>query len=127
MSIGTNIKATRLQAGLTQVQLAKAAGIPQGTIASYENDAQTPSAVKLAALAKALNVPMESLVELEKAPRKAVPDAVADNRVHGNSTAAQIQKLVTQLDREAQKVLLKQAKMMMPHHSDTPRRPRKAA
>jgi transcriptional regulator with XRE-family HTH domain len=124
VSIGTNIKATRLQAGLTQVQLARVAGIPQGTIASYENDAQTPSAVKLAALAKALNVPMEALVGLEEAKR--APLEASDNRVHGNSTAAQIQKLVGQLDREAQKVILKQAKMMLPHHTEAPKRSKAA-
>jgi len=134
VSIGKHLKATRLKAGLTQVQLSKASGVSQASIALYENDVQTPIARNLAALARALNVPMDALVEAAN-PAPEPDDDNDDNRLHGNSTAAQIQKLVLQLDREAQALVLKQVKLMLTasgekrtsDHTDTPKRRRNAA
>lgn len=125
VSIGKQLKAARLKAGMTQTQLSKAAGVSQAAIAFYENDVKSPVANKLAAMAKALGVPMEALVETNKAPTE--PGSEGDNRLHGNSTAAQIQRLVLQLDREAQKILLMQAKRMLPTDPDHKKRSTKAA
>ncbi len=111
MSIGTNLKALRLQAGLTQVQLSKASGVSQGAITGYEHDLQRPTADKLAALAKALNVPMEAIVTLEPQSQPVTEDP-HDNRLHGNSCTAQLLKVMPQLDQEDQRALLKQAKLM---------------
>src|ERR1035437_3464648 len=113
VNIGTNLKALRLQAGLTQVQLSKASGVSQGTITGYEHDLQRPSAEKLAALAKALSVPMEALVPLDSVPSVQAASEIADNRLHGNSCTAQLVKLAPQLDIEDQRALLKQAKLML--------------
>lgn len=128
MSIGTNLKALRLQAGLTQVQLSKASGVSQGAITGYEHDLQRPTADKLAALAKALNVPMEAIVSLD-APAQPMPDDTPDNRLHGNSCTAQLVKVVPQLDPEDQRALLKQAKLMLlaKESQAKTKRPRKVA
>lgn len=109
MVIGVNIKAARLKAGLTQAQLAKTSGVSQPSIALYENDQQMPVAKSLAAIAKALNVPMDSLVDTDL-PSNASEE---DNRNHGNSTTAQISKLVVTLNRDAQALVLKQVKMLL--------------
>jgi len=111
VSIGTKLKAYRLQAGLTQVQLAQAAGILQSALARYEQDQDVPSAPRLVAIAKVLGTTVEDIVD-----ESSLPSAAIDSKplVHGNSTAAQIQKLVQELDRETQKLVLKQVKLMLP-------------
>jgi transcriptional regulator with XRE-family HTH domain len=126
VSIGTKLKALRLQAGLTQVQLAQAAGIKQNTLTFYENDKKVPSAPRLAAIANALHTTVEEL--LDKAPAK----PVQDRRIHGNSAVALIQKIAMALGEDAQMELLHQARLIQKAHKLTtyepgPKRPRKAA
>ena len=127
VSIGTQIKELRHRAGLTQVQLAQAAGITQASVARYESDQKVPTGLRLAALARVLKVPMEALVgaQLHTDTVEAGP------RVHGNSREAKVQELFRQLDEETQRVVLKQIKALIEpkartSQSDT-RRPRKAA
>jgi transcriptional regulator with XRE-family HTH domain len=125
VSIGTRLKETRIKAGLTQVQLAHVSGVPQGLITCYENDVKIPSAPKLAALAKALHVSMDNLVDDDQRPDPEIPDGP---KIHGNSRAAKVQQLFLKLDEEAQRVLLKQMKAMAtPTASTEPHRRSKAA
>lgn len=50
MSIGTEIRARRKFAGLTQAQLSDLSGVPQGRISEYERDRRTPSVPTLRAI-----------------------------------------------------------------------------
>jgi transcriptional regulator with XRE-family HTH domain len=109
MPIGNLIKETRLKAGLTQVQLAKASGVSQGLITYYEADAKIPSALKLAALAKALHVSMDDLVDSGHRPD---PQSHNGPKLHGNSRGAKVQDLFLQLDEETQRLVLKQIKAL---------------
>jgi len=122
VSIGTKLKALRLQAGLTQVQLAQAAGILQSVYTRYETDNGVPLAPRLKAIAKALGTTVEEILEetpaLEGEPKPFV---------HGNSREAKVQELFRQLDEEAQRVILRQMKAMIPQSQHTPKRRRKAA
>lgn len=111
VSIGKQLKNVRLSAGMTQIQLSKASGVSQGAITAYENDLQNPTAEKLAALAKALGVPMESLVDPEAIPQPVEPEA--DNRLHGNSGVMQTHKIVLQLSADSQKAVLQFAKALL--------------
>lgn len=111
VSIGNQLKSVRLGAGMTQVQLAKASGVSQGAITAYENNLQNPTAEKLAALAKALAVPMEALVDPETLPQ--APEPESDNRLHGNSGVMQTHKVVLQLSPESQKAVLQFAKALL--------------
>lgn len=128
MSIGTKLKALRLEAGLTQVQLAQAAGLTQNTLTFYENDKKVPSAPRLAAIANALHTTVEAL--LDKAPAS---EPAQDRRIHGNSAVALIQKIALALDEDAQMELLHQARLIQKAHKLTTyepgpkRRPTKAA
>ncbi|MCB9913485.1 MAG: helix-turn-helix domain-containing protein [Planctomycetes bacterium] len=130
MSIGTRLKELRLSAGLTQVQLAHAAGITQNALTFYENDKKVPSAPRLAAIAKALGTTVEDLVDESSLP--SIPEQHPDRRVHGNSTAAQIHKIVQQLGLEAQRDILKQARLLLTvqtadQNKNDHKRPRKVA
>lgn len=107
--IGTHLKELRTKRGWTQVQLAQASGIRQGELTYYEKNLRTPTAPKLAALAKALKVPMEALVSGEVLQDEA---PLAEPKFHGNSTNAQIQRLLAALDPERQKALLHHAKLL---------------
>ena len=61
---GEMVRAIRQAKGLTQVQLAKRAKIPQGYIAEIENGTKTnPSLDVLRRLAKALKVTVGELVD----------------------------------------------------------------
>lgn len=109
MTIGTRIKTLRLQAGMTQVQVAQAAGLLQGTFTRYENNKKIPSGPRLAAIARALGTTVEKILDDTPLP----PTPEIKPHIHGNSTAAQIQKLVQELDNETQKLVLKQVKLIV--------------
>lgn len=55
MSIGQRIKASRVSAKMSQYELAKKVGLSQPTLSDLEND-MSKGSVKLASIAKALNV-----------------------------------------------------------------------
>ena len=61
MSIGENIKKARKQAGLTQKELGQRLGVKQQTIAMYENNQTNIKYTTAEKIAKALNVPIESI------------------------------------------------------------------
>ena len=125
VSIGIQLKELRQRAGLTQVQLATAAGITQASVARYESDQKVPTGLRLASLARALKVPMEAIVgdQLHSEPVEFSP------RVHGNSREAKVQEFFRQLDEEAQRVVLRQMKAMISTAStaDSNKHPKKAA
>jgi transcriptional regulator with XRE-family HTH domain len=67
-SFGPRLTAIRKARGLTQVELAQAAGSTQRSISYYENDDGIPPAAAVIALAKALRVSSDELLGL-KPPR----------------------------------------------------------
>lgn len=70
---GVRLTAIRRLRGLTQVDLAEAAGTTQRAISYYENEVGYPPAAQLVALAKALRVSTDELLGLK--PPKADPRA----------------------------------------------------
>lgn len=118
VSIGTKIKALRLKAGMTQIQLAQAAGILQGVLTRYETDKKTPSAPRLAAIARALGTTVEDLLD---DAQPVTPPTATKPHIHGNSREAKVQELFRQLDEEAQRVVLKQIKAMINDQTDKKR------
>ncbi len=111
---------------MTQVQLALASGVQQGEITGYENDKRVPTAPKVAALAKALKVPMEVLIGDVEIPQ---PPASIEPRPHGNSTPALTQRIIQQLTLENQRAVLAHAKALLKAQEaqSTPKRRTKAA
>jgi len=75
LGFGKRLVAIRRLRGMTQVDLAKAAGTTQRAISYYENDVGHPPAAALVALARALRVTADELLGL-KAVR---PDARAED------------------------------------------------
>jgi transcriptional regulator with XRE-family HTH domain len=65
---GEKIRQLRKQKGISQVALAEKAGIPQTVISLYERDAAEIPAVRLIAIARALNVSIFELTGYEKEP-----------------------------------------------------------
>ena len=61
-SIGKKIRDARKNAGMTQVELAKAANLSRSYIGDIEKDRYNPSVSTLQAIAKATNVPVETLL-----------------------------------------------------------------
>lgn len=110
VNIGTRLRELRKQANLTQVQLALASGVQQGEITGYENDKRVPTAPKIAALAKALKVPMEVLIGDVEIPQT---QASTEHRPHGNSTPALTQRIIQQLTLENQRAVLAHAKALL--------------
>ena len=60
--MGEKLKAARLAAGLTQVQLAEKAGCIQRDISDWENGKREPVASTLKKLAQAIGCSMDDLV-----------------------------------------------------------------
>ena len=63
MSLSENIRNARLKAGLNQEELATMIGVKKATISLYENGAREPDALKIVAIAKALNVSGDYLLD----------------------------------------------------------------
>jgi transcriptional regulator with XRE-family HTH domain len=69
--MAVNLKCLRERAGMSQPQLAEAAGVPLGTLRCWEQATRVPLLYAAARLAKALNVSMDELtVAVIETPRK---------------------------------------------------------
>ncbi|HVT05229.1 MAG TPA: helix-turn-helix transcriptional regulator [Thermoanaerobaculia bacterium] len=71
-AFGKRLAAIRRTRGMTQIDLAEAAGTTQRAVSYYENAFGFPPAPVLVALAKALAVTTDELLGVKRAPR---PDA----------------------------------------------------
>lgn len=65
MSIGDNIQATRMAAGMTQEQLAVQVGVSRQTVAKWESGDTSPDLEHAAALADALGCTVDALVTFD--------------------------------------------------------------
>ena len=72
---GRHLAELRKVRGLTQVQLAQAAGTTQRAISYYENEAGFPPALALIALAQALRVSTDELLGLRRSKPEIPVDA----------------------------------------------------
>ncbi|WP_370568774.1 helix-turn-helix domain-containing protein [Fictibacillus sp. 7GRE50] len=64
-SLGTQIRKIRLRKGLSLTKLAKKANISKGYLSSIESHKNNPSAHMIQKLAKALEVPVEQLLNIQ--------------------------------------------------------------
>lgn len=71
--IGSNIKAARKHAGLTQAQLAQKAGMTKAAISRYESDLRIPGAEHLKAIATALETTSDALLGILPLKPKEMP------------------------------------------------------
>lgn len=67
MTLGKRIQAARKNKGLTQKQLAKILGAATGTVQQYELDKRQPRADQLRAIASALGVTVDYLLDIKPA------------------------------------------------------------
>ena len=67
-SFGSKLKALRKKAGLTQEELAEAIGVHSVTVSQWESDTYLPKTQNIKALAKALDVPENDLLNDSFAP-----------------------------------------------------------
>lgn len=67
-----DIRAERRAAGLSQSELARAAGVPQPNLSAYENDRRSPSPQVLERITRALAVRPSSRVEQHRASIRAL-------------------------------------------------------
>lgn len=70
----TLLKELRAQQGMTQSQLAKAAGVSPGNVGDWESGKSKPGYNALAALARIFEVSADYLLELETPPEKTSND-----------------------------------------------------
>lgn len=76
MSIGEQIKKARQDKGYTQQELADMLGVAKNTVTGYERGNRAPDALKIKAIAKALGVTGNWLMECEYTDE--VPPVVSD-------------------------------------------------
>lgn len=65
MSIGTRIKEERQRQGITQLDLGLSCNLPGSAISHFERGRRVPTIHNLKRIAKALNVSLDSLCEME--------------------------------------------------------------
>lgn len=91
---GEKIAQLRKQRGFTQAKLAEQAKISTSSVAMYETNRRLPDDATMLALAKALNIPVRTLLETKlvteatslPANQDVVPDASAQHPTEGNWT-----------------------------------------
>lgn len=66
ITIGKQIKILRMQRGLSITKLAQLSGVSKGYVSSIENHKTNPSAQMIKKVAKALEVPVEKIVNLHE-------------------------------------------------------------
>jgi transcriptional regulator with XRE-family HTH domain len=71
-AVASNVRALRMEAGLTLADLASAAGLGKSTLAQLESGKANPSVETLWAIAAALRVPFARLVEEERTALRVV-------------------------------------------------------
>lgn len=62
-TFGENLKNERVQAGLTQAELAQKIGVKQQQLSQWECDKVEPTLSNIVAILKALNIGFEDLVD----------------------------------------------------------------
>lgn len=91
-SIGKKIRDARKNAGMTQVELAKATNLSRSYIGDIEKDRYNPSVSTLQAIAKATNVPVETLLggtsSAPPAPQKSSSLSERDRTANGGPAHA---------------------------------------
>lgn len=92
MGLGDRMREARIRAGMTQHELANAIGAAQNSITNYERGIREPDAIKLIAIARALGVTCDYLLDMHIPDRdqlsaKAVEMAEKYDRLdqHGKS------------------------------------------
>lgn len=98
---GARLAGLRRAAGLSQVQLAKAVGIPQRTLSFYERGATYLPSTLLPNLAEALGVTIEELIGVsETKARKRGPKSQLEKRLEAVARLPRStqQKIMTVLD-----------------------------
>ncbi|PRY54126.1 hypothetical protein BCF74_12535 [Knoellia remsis] len=82
-----DIRAARLAAGLSQSQLARAAGVPQPNLSAYENARRSPSPAVLRRIREALHVPAARRIDVHRGEIRALVAAhrARDARVFGSA------------------------------------------
>ena len=65
MFSGIKLRKARRAAGLTQIALATAAGVRERTLGYYERGSVCPSANRAVAMARALGLPVEALMDFD--------------------------------------------------------------
>lgn len=75
MTIGERIRSARKSAGLTQVQLAEKSGVASISIHQYESGKRQPRIEQLQAIADALNISLDDLLNIGKLPTKTEIDS----------------------------------------------------
>lgn len=81
MTIGERIKKARLDKGYTQEQLAQMIGVAKSTLTGYEKGNREPDAMKINALAKALDVTGDYILDTGFSPGL-TPEALAVARAY---------------------------------------------
>jgi transcriptional regulator with XRE-family HTH domain len=73
-TMGKKLRELREAAGMTQITLAKASGVPLGTLRNWEQDLRAPMLATAGLVARALKVPLDELFvppdPLPKWPRR---------------------------------------------------------
>lgn len=74
-TFGTRLRRLRKAKGFTQVELARAVGVSQPTIAYYENEDGLPGAVQIVKIAETLGLPPDEVLGMRAPGRRAEPES----------------------------------------------------
>lgn len=99
------LRQCRLNAGLTQKQMADALNIERSTYAYYETGATSPSSIKIIEIARILNIPYTTLMEAVGDTSFANADENSDNVILNDDSWLKREKMYT-LPKEEQSLVV---------------------
>jgi transcriptional regulator with XRE-family HTH domain len=105
---GARLASLRKAAGLTQVELAKALGIPQRTVSFYERDARHIPSTLVPQLAKLLGVALEDVLGME---------TTADRKRGPKSRLERQMEAIARLSKPQQRQILDVVEALVAQHS----------
>ena len=120
--LATNLKYLRSQSGLTQTQLARRAGIPRSTVATFETGSGNPTLAVLIAIANGLQIRMDELLSAPRARIAYFPKGVLQRQDRARGRAEVVKLLPEPIPgMEIDRMRLKPGARMVgvPHRSGT--------
>lgn len=80
-TFGVRLRRLRKAKGFTQVELARAVGVSQPTIAYYENEDGFPGAVQIVKIAETLGLPPDEVLGMKAPGRRKEPESPENLRL----------------------------------------------
>lgn len=114
MSVGEEIRKARKKAGLTQLDLAERAGLAHITVHQYEAGKRQPGIKQIKSIAKALDIPVSTLIDSPEEAAAALDETIAQGTgvISMDSFTYALQNETRELSKSDKELILSMARQL---------------